>query len=443
MPSILLRSSFRCGTTALGLALVLLGGVAFTGPIATVSAADPATTPLDETVTFHGRGYGHGIGLSQHGARGRAEAGQSSTEILAHYYRAATLGQIDPATAIRVKVLTGFRASPSRPLVLNARRRAWTMTGTPLTFPPDARISVAPMATTVAGQTTTRWRVTVTNPTGEVLHTRWTAGFRMTPVSRGGRIQVQSRRSTRDEYRGTIRVRLGSVARVINELPLETYLRGVVPAEMPSHWPIQALTAQAIAARSYAARHLRPGVSDYDVRDDTSSQVYLGSEGERSTTDDVLRTTAGTVLMSGTTIANTLFHSTGGGATEHNENVYVSSTGAKLAGRVSYLRGSPDRAPDGSAYDKAAPFATWKTRAYDRSQLSAWFAADGRTNVGALTALDLSNRGVSGRLITVTLIGSKGSKRVSGNLFRSIFNAARPAGDPMMRSTLVATAAIP
>ena len=53
--------------------------------------------------------------------------------------------------------------------------------------------------------------------------------------------------------------------------------------------------------------------------------------------------TAGLVLRSGGSIANTMFHSAGGGATEHNENVYVSATGAKVAGPVSYLRGSRDR----------------------------------------------------------------------------------------------------
>jgi peptidoglycan hydrolase-like amidase len=138
-----------------------------------------------------------------------------------------------------------------------------------------------------------------------------------------------------------------------------------------------------------------------------------------------------------------MFHSTGGGATEHNENVYVSETGAMVAGPVSYLRGSPDRRPDGTPYDSTSPYATWRTASYTRAQLSAWFAGDSRTNVGTLRALDLRVRGVSGRLIRVTLIGSLGSKTVSGNVFRTIFNAHRPAGDPMLRSTLFDTKPVP
>ena len=70
------------------------------------------------------------------------------------------------------------------------------------------------------------------------------------------------------------------------------------------------------------------------------------------------------------------------------------------------------------------------------AQIQAWFAADSRTNVGTLVALDLRNRGVSGRLISVTLIGANGTtKKVSGDVFRSVFNAHRASGDPMMRSS--------
>ena len=195
--------------------------------------------------------------------------------------------------------------------------------------------------------------------------------------------------------------------------------------------------------RSYAARHLRPGVSYYDVVDTSAAQVYRGAKGEKATTNAIIRTSAGLVLRSGTSIANTLYHSAGGGGTENNENVYTSATGAKVAGVVSYLRGSTDRAPDGRSYDAASPYATWKTRTYTVAQLSAWFGADSRTSVGTLRALDLRDRGISGRLISVRLIGSSGTKKVSGDVFRSVFNAHRPAADAMLRSTLFGTAPIP
>jgi len=414
-------------------------------PIATPSPSPtpaPGVTQLGTTVTFYGRGYGHGVGMSQYGAKGRAVAGQTTEQILAHYYQGATAGTIALDTAIRVRVLKAFTATSGAPLVLYGRGGPWTMDGVATEFPSDAKVTVTPTTTSA----TTTWKVKVTSSGGTVLRAASTTGFRMRPKTAATLLQVFSKPSMYDTYRGVIRVRLDTSAPtldVIDELPMEAYLRGVVPSEMPSTWPAAALRVQAIAARSYAARRIRGTDYTYDVSDDTSSQVYHGQEGEHASTDDAIEATAGVVLKSGSTIANTLFHSAGGGATEHNENVFVSSTGAKVAGPVSYLRGSADRRPDGTAYDDASPYATWATKGYSRSQLSGWFADDSRTNVGSLTALDLRDRGVSGRLISVTLIGSAGSKKVSGDVFRSVFNAHRPSGDPMMRSTLTDTKSVP
>jgi stage II sporulation protein D len=287
----------------------------------------------------------------------------------------------------------------------------------------------------------------VTSTEGAVLFDGPSPGkFNVVGAGPESRLKLASKPGTNDIYRGELRVFPSAtkpIVSVVNRLPLEDYLRGVVPCEMPASWPVEALRAQAIAARSYAARKLRPGVSYFDTYDDSRSQVYRGVMAERAATDAAITDTAGIALWSGGNVANAMFHSTGGGATENNENVYVSATGKRVAGVVSYLRGSPDRREDGTAYDAAAPYATWAMRAYKRATLSAWFAADKRTDVGTLKALDLRNRGVSGRLISVTLIGSKGKKTVSGDVFRSILNQARPAADPMLRSTLFDTAPIP
>ena len=188
---------------------------------------------------------------------------------------------------------------------------------------------------------------------------------------------------------------------------------------------------------------MHPKTGFFDLYDDTRSQVYRGSQGEQAPTNAAVTDTAGQILRSGTTVANTLYHSTGGGATEDNENVFTSASGGIVAGAVPYLRGSSDRAPDGTAYDAGAPRSGWQTAAYTLDQLSAIFGADPRTNAGLLTSLDLSHVGVSGRLISVTLVGSLGAKTVSGEVFRDVFNAKSPAADPYMWSTLVSTAPIP
>ena len=291
------------------------------------------------------------------------------------------------------------------------------------------------------------WRLVVDATDGSILYDGPPpADVVIRATTDDGRLQLSSKATRFNLYRGRLHVVVDpATARVsvVNDVTLEQYLGGVVPVEMPSTWPAAALQAQAVAARSFAARRLRPVTSFYDVPDDSTSQIYRGALAERSTTNAAIAATAGEVLMSGASIANALFHSTGGGATESNENVYTTSTGRKVVRPVSYLRGSSDRNPEGIAYDASAPYATWSTRTYARSQLSAWFASDSRTNVGDLIALDLHDRGVSGRLVSVTLIGSAGTRRVSGEVFRAIFNKARPAADPILRSTLFDTAPIP
>ena len=407
--------------------------------------AAPAPTPTGSTalgasVTFYGRGWGHGVGLSQYGARGRALAGQDAATILAHYFQGTTIGTT-ANTEIRVLVLEKFAATATSPLSIYGRGGEWTIDGIAAVFPADARLRAFPDSSSG----TTTWRLIVDGAGGTVL---WSAPFsgdlRVRPIANDTSLQLWSKPSSYDRYRGTLRIIATTTVNVINELPLETYLRSVVSAEMPTSWPAEALKAQTIAARSYAAVQLHPGISTFDVYDDARSQVYLGSLQEDPATDGVVAATTGQVLRSGSAIANALFHSTGGGATENNENAFVSSTGSKVAGPVGYLRGSSDRAPNGTAYDAASPYATWQTATYTRSQLSAIFAADSRTSVGALVALDLRDRGVSGRLISVTLIGSTGTTRkVSGDVFSAAFNAQKPTGDPILRSNLLDVAPIP
>jgi len=411
------------------LALVALGPA--TAPVA-------AATPLGNT-TFFGRGYGHGVGMSQYGARGRALAGQLAPAILAHYYTKTTLGTRDPKTTVRVLVLSRLPATPTRPAVITGRSGPWTVDGLPGTFPADASLRLAP---TAVGAST--WTVTVLSATGATLasSSSLTTVYAL-PASAASLLEITSKPAPDNRYRGFFRIRLTTAVTIIDFVGVDAYLGGVVPVEMPSTWPVEALKAQAIASRSYALNHTHPTTGTWDLYDDTRSQVYRGQRAETAAGNSAVAATAGKVILSGTAVANALYHSADGGWTENNENVFVSSTGAIVASPVSYLRGSSDRAPDGSSYDGASPYATWKTSTYSPAALSAIFAKDARTNVGTLTSLDLSKRGVSGRLIRVTLTGSLGSKQVSGAVFIAALNAGRPAADPPMRETLFATAPIP
>jgi SpoIID/LytB domain protein len=415
-----------------------------------VPSATPGPTPtpnpvtLPATITFYGRGYGHGVGLSQYGAKGRALDGQTAETILAHYYKGTTIGAMSNST-VRVLVLQSFAATSTNPVQVYGRGATWSIDGIAKTFPVDARLRFTP---TVSGTTTT-WKVLVTGTDGSTLYSGASASSIRIRSGAGTTLQLWSTPSAYDRFRSVLRL-IGntngtSLVNVVNELPMESYLRGVVPAEISASWPIESIKAQAIAARSYAEYRLHPTTGTYDVYNDTRSQVYLGYLAEKTATNSAITATAGKVLRTSTGAKVTaLFHSSDGGWTENNENVFTSSTGAKTAGVYSYLRGSSDRRPDGTSYDSSSPYATWHTNTYTLAQIQAWFAADSRSNVGTLVALDLRNRGVSGRLISVTLIGANGTtKQVSGAVFESIFNAHRPSGDPSMRSTLFDLIPIP
>jgi stage II sporulation protein D len=395
----------------------------------------PLTPP---TVTFYGRGYGHGVGMSQYGARGRALAGQSAATILAHYYQGTTISTVSASAPVRVLVLSTSTATASHPIVLHGRGSPFSIDGLTGAFPVGARVEV--------WKSGSGFGILVSSSSGATLRTASssTADLRIRSGADPGRIEVDSKPVADDTYRAVIRI-LGtsSGANVINEVGLDLYLRGVVSAEMPASWPAEALKAQAIAARSYGEEHVHPGSGSYDLFDDTRSQVYHGSLGETTTTNGLVVATAGEVLRSGSVIINALYHSADGGATENNEDVFTSGTGQIVAGPASYLRGSADRAPNGADYDSGSPHAAWQTATYSLAQLSAIFATDPRTSSGTLTSLDLSDKGVSGRPIRIVLTGSLGIRTVSSEVFREVFNSGSPATDPYMWSTLIDTSPIP
>ncbi len=390
---------------------------------------------LGATVTLYGRGSGHGVGMSQYGARGRALAGQDAATILTHYYTGTSVVARDPSTPVRVLLASGLLPTAT-PISVTGVGGAWSVDGLPGTFPAGA-------AATVTGASGA-WQLTVIGPDGVPLAAGPLVGsVRIRPVDAAALLRVSFEPASHDLYRGVIRLLASTRISAIDEVPLDQYLRGVVPVEMPSTWPLAALEAQAVAARSYAVRRLHPATGTFDLYDDGRSQYYWGVRAERPGVDAAIAGSAGQVLMTGTGVANTVYCSAAGGATENSELVWTSSSGAVVNRPASELRGAPDRSPAGAIYDAASPSSSWRSATYTQAQFSAILAKDARTNVGTVVALDLSRRGVSGRLISITLIGTLGSKTVSGMLFQSIFNLRRPPGHPMLRSTLFDLVPVP
>lgn len=119
---------------------------------------------------------------------------------------------------------------------------------------------------------------------------------------------------------------------VVNRVPMELYLKGVVPSEIVPSWKPDAIKAQAVAARTYAVYHKNGYRSaGYDITDDTRSQVYRGCSVETSATNKAVEETAGEIITYNGKAIDALFHANGGGYTEDSENVWGSY--------VPYLRG--------------------------------------------------------------------------------------------------------
>jgi stage II sporulation protein D len=348
---------------------LLLSAVAALAVVPAASAAPPL-------FIVEGRGWGHGIGLPQYGAYGYArEEGRSHAWILEHYYPGTTLGRA-PVTAVRV-------------LLADDRRS--------LTVGSDAPFSV----TDAAGR---RFEL----PRGSVgldasLRIRAEGGMHALagPIefTRGGsHLELGGR-----PYRGRLVVRAsGGTLAAVNHVGLEEYLYGVVPDEMPPTWAMEALKAQAVAARSYAIVSRRTG-GVFDLFPDTRSQVYGGVRSEESRTNAAIDATAGEVVLYGGRVAHTFFHSTSGGRTAAIQDVWNASP-------VPYLVSVPD------PHDRISPYHRWGPFRLTGSELSRRLGS--LAPGGPLLDVVVSRNG-SRRAETVTARGSRGTARFAGTSFQS------------------------
>lgn len=121
-------------------------------------------------------------------------------------------------------------------------------------------------------------------------------------------------------YRGILMIknRDGKLT-VINNVPLEDYIKGVVPSEMPSGWALEAHKAQAIAARSYALANLgKRARYGYDLKDTPEDQAYNGASSETQNTNSAVEETSGIVLTYNMKVINAYYSASAGGQTNTN-----------------------------------------------------------------------------------------------------------------------------
>ena len=424
--------------------------------LALALALFPAPTRAADAVpvlVIDGRGFGHGVGMAQDGAYWMGQAGSSTPQILGQFYPGTKLGKA--TGAVRVTVLppqptsdavVGFpaggeirdapqgqqspgfpvRVAPGGQVTLHWDGSRYSVGGgaaatqsaprlpgpitvqqVPTSEPPTTlpepstttSTTAAPPSTTTTAPPPPPPAPPPAAPSGpSSSRTLWA-------VPNGNGVVSVPARSR--QYRGLIEATASGspTLRLVNQLDVETYLRGMGEVRNPS-WPPAALRAQAIAARTYALRAMTRGG---ELCDDTRCQVYLGAQAEYPAMDKAVADTKAQTIFYGSSLASAVYSANGGGVEGTREEGFGT-------------------APDDNSYPylRPAPYLTKDPLPWTVKIAMADVAA--RLSYGGqLTDVQIAAVGQSHRVLQLTLLGSAGPKAVTG------INAAAALG---LKSTL-------
>lgn len=366
---------------------------------ALISSATPAQAiEIPPTFEFSGSGYGHGVGMSQIGARSRALAGESATAILNYYYKDVQVAPYEDTHTIRV----------------NIAHLVKTVTFT--THTPGARIDVfeGDIGDSTQSQPITSFatkkKATFTAAAlskSKALTLRWIGDNPIITMTQGSV-------STKYKY-GYITLKLLKGAIVVtNTLALrDEYLWGI--SEVPSSWPAAMLEAQAIASRSYALSKLsvvRPSC-DCQVFSHITDQNFVGYSKEseprfghfwkEAVSRTIIDTSTSLVVLSNGKPAQTYFFSSSGGATQTTRDAWGEAT--------AFTQSVPDTA---SVDVKLNPrFASWKASATQELVAKAFLLPN-------VVSLEILSRNQAGAVTYIAATSSEGvTKKIRGDTFRS------------------------
>lgn len=173
--------------------------------------------------------------------------------------------------------------------------------------------------------------------------------------------------------------RSGEKITVINIVDIEDYVKGVIPYEMGGAWPLEALKAQALCARTFAAAHLG-GYSTYgfDVTNDTYSQCYRGIGSATPTSNSAVDATAGQYITYNGSMITAFYSSSFGGGSENSENIFSTA--------YSYLRGKRD--PFEAATDGINRKSSW-SYSFSKSELTTLLKNFGKS-ISTVTSLNVT-----------------------------------------------------
>lgn len=358
-----------------------------------LSAPAGATTPT--SFTFTGSGWGHGVGMSQWGARGMAAAGKTWGEILNHYYTGVAVTTRPTSDDLRV--------------LLSERQDSITLTA-------GGATSLSGVGSISAGQSVTLRR----SGSGLAVsgaRTGTLGGATLVQFAGNGDLKLSS---TGNSYRYGVLVvspdPRGGVRAVLVNLTMRQYLYGL--GEMPSSWPAEALKAQVAAGRTFAQkRRDARSTADFDLYSTVVHQAYTGTKFDAPAWRAAVDATEDRVITYQGALIDAVYSASSGGHTEHSEIVWVAP--------VPYLRGVADPADA----TPGNPHTSW-SRTYTGAQLGSWFGLGTVTSVRIVSAPGASGRVDKG---TIRLTGTGGTKDVSGASFRITVNNRMPSAT--LRST--------
>jgi len=373
---------------------------------ALISSAVPAQAiEIPPTFEFTGNGYGHGVGMSQIGAKARAVSGESATAILNYYYKDVLIAPYVDTNTIRVNIAHLVKSV------------AFT------THTPGARIDVfeGDIGNSTQSQPiysfATKKRATFTIATlskGKALTLRWVGENPIISMSQG---------SVTTKYKYgyiTLKVVKGAME-VTNTLALrDEDLWGI--SEVPSSWPAAMLEAQAIASRSYALSKLsivRPSC-DCQVYSHITDQNFVGYSKESEPRfgqlwkDAVSRTIVDTstslVVLSNGKPAQTYFFSSSGGATQTTRDAWGEAT--------AFTQSVPDSASVDATLNPR--FASWKASSTQELVAKAFLLPN-------VVSLEILSRNQAGAVTYISATSSEGvTKKIRGDTFRSRANLPSP-----------------
>jgi stage II sporulation protein D len=347
----------RVGTAALATVLVSLS-----------LATTPSTASAASTWVVKGAGWGHGVGMSAYGAYGYGKSGAGYRQILDHYFRHLKITKLDREPSVRV--------------LLEATSGDIAFT----------------RATSACGEELKAGRTYLAQQNGSGMHLTTGSGRTLARCGKSLRARGRGQVEVKDlgTYRGALVVLpSGGSANVINDVPVNDYVRGSVPAEVPASWPRETLEAMAVASRSIALS-TDVGGDGYELYPDTRTQLYKGIGAESPRTDRAVKRTFNEVATYHGDIVQTTYFSSSGGITESHF----------LGGpSVPYLESVED------PYDSLSPLHRWTMR-FSQSEMDTKL---GSYVEGSLRKVKPERSSESPRIDSARLVGTEGTASIRGD----------------------------